>query len=96
MLNVYLKDKPIIAKIETVNVNVCCNVIDHNNKDTIMTDQEKPKYYTEKSKEYMRAYRAKHGSYTEMQKKAIKKYTDRIKHEAKLYREFHKKGLITD
>ena len=32
------------------------------------SEKPKPKYYTEKHKEYMRNYRAKHGSYTEGQK----------------------------
>ena len=58
-------------------------------------EKAKPKYYNEKHKEYMRKYRAKYGSYTEVQKKAIKKYTDRIKQEAKLYRELTSKGVVS-
>ena len=58
-------------------------------------DKPKPKYYTEKQKEYMRKYREKKGSYTEGQKKAIYKYNARIREEAKKYRELQLSGLIT-
>ena len=34
-------------------------------------EKQKPKYYTSKPRDYMRAYRAKYGSYTEIQKRAI-------------------------
>ncbi len=54
----------------------------------------KAKYYTEKNREYMRKYRAKHGSYTDTQKQSIYKYNARIKEEAKQYRELKKNGLI--
>ena len=59
-------------------------------------EKQKPKYYTEKHKEYMRKYRAQHGSYTEVQKKAIKKYVDKMRQDAKLYRELISKGVVTD
>ena len=67
------------------------------NKISIITieEEQKPKYYTERHRVYMRNYRAKHGSYNETQKKAIQKYRDRIRQEAKLYRELQEKGLIT-
>ena len=45
----------------------------------------KPKYYTEKHREYVRKYREKHGSYSDAQKQAIYKYNKRIKEEAKLF-----------
>jgi len=60
----------------------------------IQQDTPKPKYYNEKQKEYMRTYRAKHGSYTDAQKKSIYKYNDRIKEEAKKYRELQKNSTI--
>ena len=63
----------------------------------IQTEQvkPKPKYYTEKHRDYMRKYRAKlDTTYTDAQKKSIKKYSDRIKQEAKLYRELQVKGLV--
>ena len=62
--------------------------------ESIDQEKPKPKYYTEKNKEYMRTHRQKHGSYTETQRKAIKKYTDRVK-QAKLYRELQQKGIIS-
>ena len=57
-------------------------------------EKQKPKYYTSKHRDYMRAYRAKYGSYTEIQKRAIKKYTTRLQNEAKQFRELQAKGLI--
>ena len=59
-----------------------------------VTEKPKPKYYTDKHKIYMRTYRAKYGSYTETQKKAIKKYTQGLKEDAKKLRELQAKGLI--
>jgi len=64
-----------------------CQVIEEKEK-------PKPKYYTEKHREYMRTYRAKHGSYTDGQKQSIYKYNNRIKEEAKKFRELQKNGLI--
>ena len=43
-----------------------------NHIESIEQEKPKPKYYTEKHKEYMRTYRKLHGSYSETQKKAIK------------------------
>ena len=64
------------------------------NDATIEQDKPVPKYYTEKHKEYMRKYRAKHGSYSDAQKQSIYKYNTRIKEEAKKFRELQKNGLI--
>ena len=50
----------------------------------------------EKRKEYMKTYREKHGgTYTQAQKNAIYKYNNRIKKEAKQFREYQKNNLIT-
>ena len=54
----------------------------------------KPKYYTEKNREYMRKYREKHGSYSNAQKQSIYKYNARIKEEAKQFRELKKNSLL--
>ena len=59
-------------------------------------EKPKPKYFTEKHKEYMRRYRERYGSYTEVQKKAIKKYVNNMRQDAKHYRELLSKGAIID
>ena len=68
------------------------------NSENMENVNEKPKRkgYTEKHKLYMREYRAKNGSYRDAQKASIKKYQQRIKQEAKQFRELQAKGLILD
>lgn len=63
--------------------------------DIKIEDKPKNKYYNEKSKEYMRKYRAKRtDAYLECTRSSSKKYQDKIRYQAKEYQKLLEIGLL--